>query len=198
MHTEYSDHSVIGQLTNLAVTKSTMQEIEKIIDPLLEDFGKGEILIKGQAPLGQPFYESVGHNSSLINKMPHIDRAIDHLLSPTPIAFSTVNGRITFGLSLIAKTKNPLINISHRNFTYQLTLSQYGTPQLNIYVFFDESNNRSGQLEFWDNTFYIEFPAGSIPHLTNPNTIEHIQAFIIENDPRTSRGTVTTVKPTSN
>jgi hypothetical protein len=188
-----------GGYGNAIVNEQTMDLVKKIINPNSDIFHMETINKKSEVSGNHPFYKALEPKCSAVNQIPNINEALDFLLSPTPVAFKTVNGRITLGLSLTAKTPAPLKNMKNLKFDYQLTLSQFGTPQMNIYVSFDKEAQpgfTESNLQFWDNIFNIIIPAGSLVNIQKPGEVEYFQVFVIQRDPRTSRGTVTTVKPT--
>ena len=77
-------------------------------------------------------------------------------------------------------------------FNYQLIINTLGLPQLNIYVCYSE-NDLGIKPKYWDNCFQINFSEHITPKV-NLSEIATIEVFLIDEDPRTSRGTVTTVK----
>jgi hypothetical protein len=191
---EYSNSQMLqikNMLQPIFIMNLPGSDITMILNP-----SRGNIKKKELAASGEPFYESINSSFSMINELPEIDNSSETLLPPIPVFCRIHNGRITFGLNLIAKTTVPLLDLKSLQLTYQFTLDPSGVPQINVYVFFLDDTSVNVP-KYWNNVLNITLPAGSLPNVT-PNLFKTVQIFLLSEDPKTSRGTVTTVQPTSN
>ncbi|WP_420574175.1 hypothetical protein [Kordia sp.] len=136
------------------------------------------------------YYASLSNGKSSINKE-DLSVINDDIFSP--VTSVVLDAEImNIGILLVAKTKKPLINVERLQFNYQFVLGDFGLPQLNIYVSFNEAHSPEMPV-YWDNTFQIVVNK-NISQDIDLNEIVTVQVFLVDDDPRTTRGTVTTVK----
>jgi hypothetical protein len=165
---------------DIPVTAKRMSAIEKIIDSTTEI---------NLFPYAGTLYESLSSDVSSINNLNL--GVIDNVILSPVVSAILENEVLKVGLLLTAKTSKSLHETEGFQMNYQLTLNDYGLPQLNIYVLYSETN--SEEMPYWDNSFQINFDSNITPEI-NLGELTTIQVFLQDEDPRTSRGTVTTVK----
>lgn len=170
------------------VSESTMLTIEDVTLSTTE--------IQNTESTTKAFYKAFTPTYSILNELPNISNTEDYLLSPSPFSINTSKYAISIGVSLTAKSTKPIKDLASLQFHCQPTLNSDGLPQLNIFIFYNDTDATEPTKQFyWENIFEINFPQDAIAGVTLSN-IETVQVFQINGDPRTSRGTVTTVKQT--
>ncbi|MBC8754640.1 hypothetical protein H2O64_08135 [Kordia sp. YSTF-M3] len=174
-------NTILKTEDDVTVTKERMSAIETIINSTTKI---------NPFPSPMPCYESFTGGVSSINDITLGIIKDDFILPPAASAI-LVDEVLIVGLLLTAKTSKALHEMEDFQMNYQLTLNDYGLPQLNIYVLYSETNSEENP--YWDNSFQITFDRNITPEI-NLEELTTIQVFLQDEDPRTSRGTVTTVK----
>ncbi|WP_430412691.1 hypothetical protein [Kordia sp.] len=155
-----------------------------------------EIYEKRNVCCGEPYYTIVASRKSPIQHAPDGAIISEEVISPVVVPYR-LNGHEFAGLSIVAfaKTGGPLSK-DKLKFRYNFTLSDTGDAQLNIYISFDY-NNSIKTPDFWFNAFNLRLGCKQMQGV-DLNEIITAKVFLIDTDPSTTRGTVTTVKnPTS-
>lgn len=185
---EIIEEQTMDEGSRIKVSGTMMKTIEQITQSTMK--------IENTESNTAAFYESFPPSLSSVNELHNISNIEDYLLSPSPFSINTSNYAISIGVSVTAKSTKPLRDLSSLQFHCQPTLNSDGLPQLNIFIFYNDTDVTESTKQFyWENIFEINFPINSISGLALEN-IETVQVFLTNGDPRTSRGTVTTVKST--
>ncbi|KAB8153022.1 hypothetical protein EZY14_011615 [Kordia sp. TARA_039_SRF] len=164
----------------------------KTFESLLNTFT--EIYKRSTTCCGEPYYIVEAANQSPLNDLDKSSRISDQMLPPLVVPYYVGNRFRGVYIVAIARTGGPIQNEDLKLF-YNFSLNVDGKPQLNLYVSFNCHRNIEKH-EFWYNA--INFNTGSNQmQAVDLSSIETVEVFLIDEDPETSRGTVTTVKNAS-
>ncbi|MBC8754656.1 hypothetical protein H2O64_08215 [Kordia sp. YSTF-M3] len=123
------------------------------------------------------------------------------LISPVVQAYITINDDVAESIqiqSILFIDIDFNIKIEDLNLNYSVHFNNSGQEQLNIHIYFSKDPNLlqvQGEYFFYPlNIFLKRLTPEESPHSIPLENIKTVQVFLINVDPRTSRGTITTVQ----
>jgi hypothetical protein len=172
-----------GPKTMRETSQEEMEAIKKIIE-------SGTIINENS---GTSFYVNIGNTTSAVNLYNNQNEVVEKLMTPTVFILKKTHP-LSIGLLLTAYSSLPLAELNIK-FYYKLGLNRNdGLPKLTIFAYFNESKptDPPSTKVYYENFFEMNFGNPLVPDI-KIETIKTIEVFLTEGDPRTSRGTVTTV-----
>lgn len=196
-----SKTTLTGQIKNLKEVKNKLEKDIKGLEALVGCTDSSLMLIPGkEIPLKSK-------NSDLIQKVyytakkevnqPNFDfKKFNSSVLLTPIVVSTFDSDTNFILVNTVTFINAQQDPKHFNLFFNYTLNDNGEPQLSIYICYVA--NEIPAKTYIIKPFMIYFSSNSVKNGSKQiiplNRIKAIKVFLVNRDPRTSRGTMTTVQ----
>lgn len=159
-----------------------------------------EDITADKIPPFYPYYSALDSISSPLNylKAEIADKMggeFEALIPPTVLANKKNDGDSTVITLLIIGfiNTNPVGDIDESfKFRYDFSLDRVGNPQLNCYISFEKS---IGGEDYTVYPFEVGLKSNSLDHQNvDLSIIETVKVFLFDKDPKTSRGTETTVQ----
>ena len=169
---------------------SLLNQMLKRLDTIaIEPFTKEE---PSTFPYCKLLKESSSPLNGIVENLPK--DILNSVIQPTVISYNKSIGTNTQIVVIATAFINTSTSLNSNNFVvnYDFSLNVNGIPQLNIYISFDKN------IEGEDYDYYaFEIGLDSDSMFTDQmqlNGVETVQVYLYDTDPKTSRGTVTTVQ----
>ncbi|MEM6717696.1 MAG: hypothetical protein AAF611_00130 [Bacteroidota bacterium] len=170
---------------------------------------KIDILIEKLYPLSVPgvritkkttknIYYTIAPYIKPSNKLGLSNHPTDNLLAPVTFAnYNAKNERLTISIILFIDT-GYAVRQDEVSFNYNNTINGVGEVQFNVYAYFNRPGPIliTGNYNIYSYTIFVNNSQNFFPNI-NTEGNKTVQVSLINVDPRTSRGTKTTIQPST-